>query len=423
MRRDWRSNLVDEPPPSALTRAPYGQIVAMLLVWLVGLAVACGDGNAGSTTGPPPPSTPPPSTPPPTGSLRVTASTGGHTLDPDGYTIQLDAGLEFHVPINVTVELTDIEVGDHVLSISGIAPNCVNVGPDTRSVNISAGVTTAVRFSIECELDLPGRIAFRSGRDGNREIYVMNADGSNQTRLTNNPSLDDDPTFSPDGSKIAFGSGRDFNDQIYMIGTDGSNLTNITNSPSHHDGDPSWSPDGLRIAFSSGRDEPGNGDVYVMNLDGSGVVRLTTHPAGDGDPIWSPDGTRIAFLSYRSGNEDIWIMDADGSNKVQVTVNEAPDRYPAWSPDGTHIAFASVRDSGQEEVYIINLDGSDPVNLSKNPGIDAFPTWSPDGKYIAFLSTRAGDHAIWVMGADGSDPVSISTHPAGDTKPVWGLKD
>jgi dipeptidyl aminopeptidase/acylaminoacyl peptidase len=137
-----------------------------------------------------------------------------------------------------------------------------------------------------------GRIAYVSGRDGNPEIYVMNADGDGRTRLTNNTAYDWIPAWSPDGTRIAFVSDRDGNYEIYVMNADGGGRTRLTNNTAE-EWIPAWSPDGTRIAFVSDRD--GNGEIYVMNADGSGVTRLTNNAADDEDPAWSPDGTRIAL--------------------------------------------------------------------------------------------------------------------------------
>ncbi|HDR3890873.1 TPA: PD40 domain-containing protein, partial [Bacillus cereus] len=96
---------------------------------------------------------------------------------------------------------------------------------------------------------------------------------------------DRDPSWSPDGQKIAFTSFRDGNPEIYVMNTDGSNQTRITNSPGNNI-DPSWSPDGQKIAFTSTRD--GNGEIYVMNTDGSNQTNITNNPASDNEPSWSP---------------------------------------------------------------------------------------------------------------------------------------
>ncbi len=122
-----------------------------------------------------------------------------------------------------------------------------------------------------------GLIVFYNGRDGNAEIYVMNADGSNQTRITNNPATDSQPVWSPDGTQIAFMSDRDGDWEIYVMNADGSGQTNLTNVPGRDDS-PGWSPDGTQIVFHSERDG-GYPEVYVMNADGSGQTRLTNRPA------------------------------------------------------------------------------------------------------------------------------------------------
>jgi formylglycine-generating enzyme required for sulfatase activity len=218
-----------------------------------------------------------------------------------------------------------------------------------------------------------GRIAFVSDRDGNREIYVMNADGSGQTRLTDNPALDWTPAWSPDGTRIAFMSDRDGNPEIYVMNADGSGQTRLTDNPTL-DQLPAWSPDGTLIAFASDRDD--NWEIYVMNADGSGQTRLTDNPALDWEPTWSPDGTRIAFVSFRDGNAEIYVMNADGSAQTRLTDNPTLDQFPAWSPDGTRIAFASFRD-GNWEIYVMNADGSGQTRLTDNPADDAVPAWSP----------------------------------------------
>ena len=113
---------------------------------------------------------------------------------------------------------------------------------------------------------------------------------------------------------------------------DGSNPTRLTDNPGL-DADPAWSPDGTKIAFASFRD--GNQEVYVMDADGSNPTRLTDNPASDIVPAWSPDGTKIAFASRRDGNPEVYVMDADGSNPTRLTDNPTFDGVPAWSPDGT----------------------------------------------------------------------------------------
>jgi len=228
-----------------------------------------------------------------------------------------------------------------------------------------------------------GLIAFASDRDGNNEIYIMDADGTDQARLTTNAASDSDPSWSPDGTRIAFISSRDhFTAEIYVMDADGTDPTRLTTNTAT-DFQPSWSPDGTRIAFTSARD--GNSEIYVMHADGTNQTRLTTNTANDGDPSWSPDGASIAFASNRDGNSEIYVMDADGSGQTRLTTNTAVDFGPAWSPDGSRIAFTSQRD-GNFEIYAMNVDGSDQTRLTTNAALESTPDWqsvSPDAGTVA----------------------------------------
>jgi Tol biopolymer transport system component len=249
------------------------------------------------------------------------------------------------------------------------------------------------------------RIAFTSERDGDREIYVMNADGSRQMRLTHIGVEYKSPVWSPDGTRIAFVSNLGRNEQIYVMNADGSQPTLLTNKEVRS-GFPVWSPDGTRIAFVSNLG--GNGQIYVMNADGSRLTRLTDNGLWL-SPIWSPDGKRIAFVSDRDGNWEIYVMNADGSQQIRLTNNaEVSWQIPAWSPDGTRIAFGSdrVRDS---EIYVINADGSHETRLTY-VGFPSEFAWSPDGKRITLA--RIHNSPLYVMNSDGSGLLKLSIEPS-----------
>ena len=277
------------------------------------------------------------------------------------------------------------------------------------------------------------RIAFHSDRDGNWDIYVMNADGSDPTRLTDNPASDNWPSWSPDGGRIAFHSNRDDPDpnddehfwDIYVMNADGSDQTRLTDG-SAWDSYPRWSPDGQRIAFQSYID--GNWEIYAMNADGSGRTRLTDNPASDDGPSWSPTGQSIVFYSDRDGNGEIYAMSADGSGLTRLTDNPAADLYPSWSPNGRSIAFASGRDEpGYHNIYVMDTDGSGQTRLTDNVAWDWAPRWSPDGRTLAFVSDRDdpdpnADVRIWsiyVMNADGSGQARLTDSLASDSGPDW----
>ena len=154
-------------------------------------------------------------------------------------------------------------------------------------------------------------------------IFVAGTDGSGFLTLAAGVV----PTWSPDG-RIAFTNGVD----ILVMNADGTGVTNLTNetTPNVANDQPVWSPDGTKIAFRSNRS--GHSDLYVMNADGSGVTRLTADTATEGRPAWSPDGTKIAFASNRDGDYEIYVMNADGSGVVRLTDNGAFDERPAWAP-------------------------------------------------------------------------------------------
>ena len=182
------------------------------------------------------------------------------------------------------------------------------------------------------------RIAFTSNRDGDDEIFLMDPDGGNQRRLTNNRHDDYSPTWSPDGERIVFGARRDghfendfgMTEEIYVIDADGGNEQRLTENR-RNDWDPSWSPDGKRIAFASDRKgDLQSFDIYVMDADGGNQQKLVNNRGWDGSPSWSPDSKRIAFTSERAGNYEIYVMDAGGRNQQNLSNNRHSDTSPAW---------------------------------------------------------------------------------------------
>jgi YVTN family beta-propeller protein len=267
-------------------------------------------------------------------------------------------------------------------------------------------------------IDQTRKIVFESRRTGNWEIFLMNADGSDQVRLTHTNADNRAPFWAPNAKQIAFVSNRDGNKEIYIINADGSNPVNLSRSRGE-DFSPSWSPDGSKIAFVSTRD--GKRNVYVMNTDGKRQVRLSSE--GDNwNPNWSPDSQKLAFVANHRGNNEIYLMDADGKNQTNLTRNPAEDGRGShsWSPDGSRIAWVTNRD-GNWEIYVMNADGSNPVNITRHPaeeGIGMF-VWSPDGKQIAFISTRDSNEEVYVVNVDGTGSANLSRSPAMDDVPLW----
>ncbi len=160
------------------------------------------------------------------------------------------------------------------------------------------------------------------------DICIIDVEGRQLKNLTQFAGVEDSaPSWSPDSSKIAFMSNRNGNDEIYVMDANGRNPVNLTNHPSW-DSSADWSPDGKKIVFFSHRG--GQSDIYVMDADGANVVNLTNHPAEDRVPAWSPNGQWIAFQSTRDGNWEIYVMDADGNNQTRVTNHPDKDVRPVW---------------------------------------------------------------------------------------------
>jgi Tol biopolymer transport system component/formylglycine-generating enzyme required for sulfatase activity len=267
---------------------------------------------------------------------------------------------------------------------------------------------------------VPGdeRIAFAGRYKGDWDIYTMWENGSDITRLATPASNESEPRLSPNGHRVAFESDIDGDYEIWL--EDAYQLSEwqqLTNNKAN-DWHPSWSPDGRKLAFTSDRD--GNLDIYVMNDDGTGVVRLTTDPAHDDDPIWSADGQRIIFYSNRSGDGDLYEMNAaDGSQVKPLVQGPGYDGQPAISPDDQVLIFASARDypgSYATELYRLDLLSNKLTRLTDNENYDSIPLWSTNGGWLYFTSDRYyGNDDVWRMLPDGGDPQNLTPDDWDDT--------
>jgi TolB protein len=249
---------------------------------------------------------------------------------------------------------------------------------------------------------LRGSVAFSRGGD----IWIADADGSHARRVTRTRGPQDDPTWSPDGRTLAYRDahrGYNMNDEIYTVDAGGASARNLTRTP-FNEWSPAWSPNGKLIAFYAS-------ELYVMRPDGRDV-RQVTQVEGE-YPAWAPDGRRLVFMSAQPGtrgnnpNYDIFVVNVDGTGLKQLTDWPGEDGWPAWSPDGRWIAFSTTHyetgDSPGRSVYLMRPDGSDKHRLAV-PLAASFPIWSPDGKTIMFTATRRGEatEQLWVMRPDGT---------------------
>ena len=282
-----------------------------------------------------------------------------------------------------------------------------------------------------------GRIVFTSLRDGNPEIYVMDADGGNQENLTNHPAYDAEPAWSPDGTKIAFVSGRDGGpSQIHVMDADGKNVIRLTEGRGRK-GDPDWSPDGGKIAFSFNDWED---HIDVMDADGRNREKLEDEAKY---PSWSPDGKQIAFVSFRDGLGEIYVIGVGGQGRKRVTHDLESKFNPSFSPNGRRIAYYAWQE-GFYHIYVVGADSRNRVRLTHNEEHHWGPAWSPDGQVIAYNVVDGNwddgnfHSAIHLMASDGryirqlSDgrntidlepdisPLGLAVSPASKTTTIWG---
>ena len=220
-------------------------------------------------------------------------------------------------------------------------------------------------------------LAFISNQDDNAEVYLMDAEGSLPTRITAKSADDSMGDWSPDGQWLAFVRGGSAEERgLWLRNPDGVNLVHLTNE---NDYDPAWSPNGKHIVFV--RETGGNADLFLLSRLKDGTwqdeveqTQLTQQTDDDISPAWSPDSDTIAFVSFRDGNGEIYIMEDDGSKQLRLTTNEADDLSPVWSPDGRQMAFVSHL-YGPGEIFVMDDDGANQRRLTTNDAEDHSPDW------------------------------------------------
>ena len=244
------------------------------------------------------------------------------------------------------------------------------------------------------------KIAFVSNRDGNDEIYMMDYDGANPTRITFNKIRDYMPAWSPDQRKIVYTTYKRANPDLVVLSLYEGKSTVVSAKGTNFSG--AFSPDGKKLAFCSTMD--GNAEIYVSDADGKNVKRLTFNNAIETSPSWSPTGREIAFTSDRlgTGNPQIYTMDAEGSNVRKVSFGGNYHDAPAWSPDGERIAFVS-RVENIFDIYILNLRTQQISKLTESNARNENPTWSPDGRHLVFASNLSGTIQIYTIDYDGTN--------------------
>ena len=243
------------------------------------------------------------------------------------------------------------------------------------------------------------KIVFISNRDGNDELYMMDYDGHNQTRLTFNKKQDYMPAWSADGRKIAFTSYRNNRAALYILNPYEGKMTEVLSKGTNFA--PAFSQDGKKLAFCSTA-EDGNPEIYVASSDGKKIKRLTFNNAIDTAPSWSPTSREIAFTSDRGGTPQIYIMDAEGSNVRRVSFGGSYHDAAAWSPAGDRITYVSRVDQ-IFDIYVLNLRTEQVIKLTESNARNETPSWSPDARHLVFSSNLSGKIQLYTIDYDGSN--------------------
>jgi dipeptidyl aminopeptidase/acylaminoacyl peptidase len=314
-----------------------------------------------------------------------------------------------------------------------------------RSIFASSTLVIALAISViaagQARAAFPGangKIVFETNRDGNEEIYTMNADGTNRVDLTRNSADDTDPRWSSDGSRIVFASNRGGNYQIYTMSADRSGVTRVTHD-SNDDRRPTWTADG-HILFQNGSFP--NRAIFRINADGNGLQQLTPVSSDNATVAAAPRGGRIAFSSTRGdGTQRLYTANPDGSAAKLVLPSppgpETADVEADWSPRGNELLFDRFTFGGPvtSDLYVVHSDGSGLRRLTNTPDrLELQPAWSPDGTKISFfgftgVGTANPHAAVYTMNPDGSGETEISTPrvPYLDSfsderiDPFWGI--
>ena len=261
---------------------------------------------------------------------------------------------------------------------------------------------------------------FTSNRTGHKEIWRMDPDGKNQTQITHYNNISNFASLSADGTKIAFTSWVHVQPAIFVFSVDPVRDLRFYNQNASTNGTPSFTPDGKQVVYMSSAG--GCCGIYIANLDGRGLRRITSSTSIDSEPKVSPKGTDIVFTSLRSGPAQIYRMNMDGADMERLTPGNGEATNPSWHPNGQRIAFAWTQGyaTGNFNIFTMGITpGSTYEQLTHGEGRNENPTWAPDGAHLAFSSTRGGSKQIWTMLANGTQAQRLTSVGVNEN-PVWG---
>jgi TolB protein len=264
------------------------------------------------------------------------------------------------------------------------------------------------------------KIFFVSNRTGNKEIWAMDYDGSNQHQLTHSRSINITPGISPDGTLLAYTSFRTGRPQIDILETASGRLRGFLNPSASINATPAFTPDGKLLYFSS---TLGGGpeQIFRSTITGGALVRVSHSNFIETEPKVNPKNPgQLVFVSGRTGPQQIFSMNSDGLDVKRITDGTGEASNPSWHPDGQHILFSWTRGyaKGDWNVFLMDVASQRYDQLTHSEGRNENPVWAPDGRHLVFMSTRGGSHQIWSMLADGT-AITRLTNQGENWQPVW----
>ena len=265
------------------------------------------------------------------------------------------------------------------------------------------------------------QIAFVSDESGNKEIYVMEADGTRRRKITRNGQINMFPDWSPDGMELAYTTYRRGVAELRVLGrgnTPGGAL--VSKMPSSIS-----KLDKIRAVFGPDKgwvtmvmSDAANTDLFLVRRDGKDIKRLTQDRSIEVSPSWSPDRKQVVFASDRSGSQQIYITDVNGGEPRRLTYRGNYNATPAWSPTGEWVAYAA-RTGSNLDLYLIDPVSGYTVPLAVHERTDESPAWSPDGRKIAFMSDRRGRREVYTIDIDGRNLRRVTQDFGNCSSPAW----
>jgi TolB protein len=260
------------------------------------------------------------------------------------------------------------------------------------------------------------RLAYVSTGGGRfKEIHITHLDGTERFQVTNNRTINLFPSWTPDGKGIVYTSYKDRNPGLYHFELFSGKEVKWSPIKGRYLGG-QVSPDGRFVAATL--ELSGDTSLYLLDINGKPIRRLTSDQGLEVSPSWSPDGKQIVFVSDRSGSPQLYILDVASGKSHRLTYSGGYNTAPAWSPRGDRIAYTG-RVGRRFAIFTIGVDGGEPRQITSESYDSEDPAWAPDGRFIAFSSNRAGKSHIYIMQGGGENQRRLPGSGGDDTRPSW----